>query len=356
MAGVTIAPARPPVPRLRVLPAPMPVKPGELTTPPLATVSVPTRQSQGSPMTSDVSAFNTEPGPVTVANELPVRASPIPTAALTFTVPPLAIVSVPGPGVVPLPTARPTPPTFQVEPRPVTVADGWPRLGVRVNASISAPPWLLSTPPLLIASEDVNDVTGPKTPTTVGPPVTVTLEPGPETIMLVAIRRAAGDAREPTCSVPPLITASVPPRTDTPVLKLLTVSEPPLIVSPPEEQLHSVRSPPMVPMLPPLLAPVSVRAAPLSSSSEPAPEKRPENVALPLPTMLRTVVGSAGPMMTAPPPEVPLASEPIVADAASPSLSVAPTSTLKAGLKEEAFTVPLEPLMVKVAALPMANE
>src|SRR6516162_4374965 len=42
IAGVTIAPARPPVPRLSVLPAPIDVAPGELTTPPSAMVSVPT--------------------------------------------------------------------------------------------------------------------------------------------------------------------------------------------------------------------------------------------------------------------------------------------------------------------------
>ena len=55
---------------------------------------------------------------------------PSPTAMipLTFTVPPLAIVSVPAPLVVPPPTSRVTPkpgsPTFQVEPGPVTVTLG----------------------------------------------------------------------------------------------------------------------------------------------------------------------------------------------------------------------------------------
>ena len=108
----------------------------------------------------------------------------------------------------------------------------------------------------------------------------------------------------------------------------------------------------MVPMLPPLLAPVSVRLVPmLSSSSEPAPEKLPENVVLLLPTMARSVPGSVGPMITAPPP----ASEPIsVVVLPSPSASVAPALTLKAGLKEEVFMVP--PLIVKVAALPTVNE
>jgi hypothetical protein len=42
IAGVTIAPASPPTPRLSVLPAPIDVAPGELTTPPSAMVSVPT--------------------------------------------------------------------------------------------------------------------------------------------------------------------------------------------------------------------------------------------------------------------------------------------------------------------------
>ena len=41
MEGVTIAPLRPPVPRLSVLPRPMMVEPGAVTTPPSATVSVP---------------------------------------------------------------------------------------------------------------------------------------------------------------------------------------------------------------------------------------------------------------------------------------------------------------------------
>ena len=106
----------------------MAVEPGELTTPPLATVSVPARQSQASPIWSDVSTFKTEPGPVTVTSEVLVNASPTTIDPATFTVPPLAIVSVPAPGVVPPPTASVTPkpgsPTFQVEPGPVTVTLG----------------------------------------------------------------------------------------------------------------------------------------------------------------------------------------------------------------------------------------
>ncbi|GEP60659.1 hypothetical protein RSO01_78250 [Reyranella soli] len=89
------------------------------------------------------------------------------------------------------------------------------------------------------------------------------------------------------CKVPPLTTESVPPKTETPK-KPFTVSAPPSIVSPPVKQSHSVRSPPIVPILPPLLAPVSVSlvAAP-SSSSEPVPEIEPEKVVLVPPAILR---------------------------------------------------------------------
>src|SRR5262249_59278773 len=68
IAGVTIAPASPPVPRLSVLPAPIDVAPGELTTPPSATVSVPIAlQSQlVAPIASELNAFKTEPVPVTI--------------------------------------------------------------------------------------------------------------------------------------------------------------------------------------------------------------------------------------------------------------------------------------------------
>jgi hypothetical protein len=129
IAGVTIAPARPPLPRLSVLPAPILVKPGELTTPPLATVSVPTRQSQVSPILSEVCAVRTEPGPVTVTAEVPSEGSPTNTPPLTLTTPPLAIVRLPGPPVVPAPTNRPRPPMVQVDPGPLTVTFGMPRPG-----------------------------------------------------------------------------------------------------------------------------------------------------------------------------------------------------------------------------------
>jgi hypothetical protein len=92
--------------------------------------------------------------------------------------------------------------------------------------------------------------------------------------------------------------------------KPLTLSAPPLIVSPPSSQLHSERSPPIVPILPPLLAPVSV-SEPLSSSREPGPENAPENVVLLLPAMVSSVVGLDAQITTPPPPETPSASEPI---------------------------------------------
>src|SRR5262245_18108763 len=117
MAGVLIAPARPPMPRLSVLPAAIDVRPGELTTPPSATVSVPTRLQPQllSPIVSELSAFRTEHGPVTVTVEVPVT-SPTNIGALALTVQPSATVSMPGPSVLPPPTKKAGPPTFQVEP------------------------------------------------------------------------------------------------------------------------------------------------------------------------------------------------------------------------------------------------
>ena len=63
------------------------------------------------------------------------------------------------------------------------------------------------------------------------------------------------------------------------------------------------------------------------------------------PAMLRRVELSVGPILTAPPPEVPSLSEPISATTASPNTNVANRSTLKAGLKAELLTMP--PLIVK---------
>src|SRR5215472_13859514 len=252
MAGVLIAPASPPLPRLSVLPVPIGVPPGVLTTPPSAMVSVPTRlqpQPLSPPIVSELSAFRTEPAPVTVTVEAPV-ASPMNIGAVALTVPPSATVSMPGPSVLPPPTKRAGPPTFQVEPGPVTSTDGMPSSGT--NVSISEPPWLLNTAPLAIVSEP-----GPKKPTTVTP-LAVTVEPAPVTIMLPATRMSV------VCSVPPLVTASVPPSIST---KLPTVNDPPLMVSPPDPQpLHTVRVPPM------LLLPVSV-SVPLPSFTRlpPAP-------------------------------------------------------------------------------------
>src|SRR5215813_10732516 len=85
-------------------------------------------------------------------------------------------------------------------------------------------------------------------------------------------------------------------------MELPGVSEPPLIVSAGAEQLKQSVRPPMVPILPPKLAPVSVSEAALSSSSEPAPENLPENVVAPLPTMLSREDESEGPTVTVPPP------------------------------------------------------
>src|SRR5262249_42595092 len=72
MAGVLIAPARPPMPRLSVLPAAIDVGVRELTTPPSAMVSGATRlqpQPLSPPIVSELSAFRTEPAPVTVTVE-----------------------------------------------------------------------------------------------------------------------------------------------------------------------------------------------------------------------------------------------------------------------------------------------
>ena len=110
----------------------MPIEAGVLTSAPSATVSVPTRlppQPQpGPPSVRPLKTFRTEPEPVTVTSEVPVRPSPTVISPFTFTVPPLAIVSVPAPEVVPPPTASITPkpgsPTFQIEPGPVTVTLG----------------------------------------------------------------------------------------------------------------------------------------------------------------------------------------------------------------------------------------
>src|SRR5262249_30569911 len=125
IAGVTIAPASPPTPRLSVLPAPIDVAPGELTTPPSATVSVPIalQPQLVAPIASELNAFKTEPAPVTVTVEAPVT-SPMTVGPVELTTPPLAMMSAPGPTET-SPTKRPKgPPTFQVEPGPVTVTVG----------------------------------------------------------------------------------------------------------------------------------------------------------------------------------------------------------------------------------------
>src|SRR5262245_8347809 len=273
---------------------------------------------------SELNAFETEPAPVTITCELPLAASPMVGRPVEVTPPPLAIVSAPGP-TEPSPTLRPKePPTFQVEPGPVTVAVGVPRKGRPV--AMSAPPSLLSTPPLLMVRE-----AGAKLPMIVCP-VTVTLEPAPVITALPATPKLV------VGSVPPLVTVSVPPST---IVEPPTVSAPPLIVSAGLEQLpQSVRSPPMVPILPPLLAPVSVSDAASSSSSEPAPPNVPENVLLLLRTMLSK---EDDPMVTVPPP----VSDPISAKAPLPIVRAAPALTVKPGANEESLVMAL--LMVKTA-------
>src|SRR5262249_15981752 len=167
----------------------------------------------------------------------------------------------------------------------VTSTEGVP--GSTSNVSISAPPWLLSTAPLLMVREP-----GAKLPMNVCS-VTVTLEPAPVITALPATPKLV------VVSVPPLVTVSVPPST---IVEPPTVSQPPLIVSAGAEHRRQGGGPPMGPLLPPKLAPVGVSEAGLWSSSEPAPENLPENVVAPLPTMLSREDESEGPTVTVPPP------------------------------------------------------
>src|SRR5215510_8882319 len=328
IAGVTIAPASPPTPRLSVLPAPIDVAPGELSTPPSATVSVPIalQPQLVAPIASELNAFKTEPAPVTITLELPLT-SPMIVDVVELTTPPLAMVSAPGP-TEPSPTKRPKgPPTFQVEPGPVTVAVGVPGEGRKV--AMSALPWLLSTPPLLMVRD-----AGAKLPMIVCS-VTATLEPAPVITALPATPKLV------VVSVPPLVTVSVPPST---IVEPPTVSEPPLIVSAgPEQVAQSLRSPPMVPILPPLLAPVSISEAASSSSSEPLPANAPEKVLAPLPTILSRENGLEGPIVTVPPP----ASDRISAKPPLPTVRAEPALTVKAGSSEGLLM--MLPVMVKVA-------
>src|SRR5262249_27237035 len=179
----------------------------------------------------EFNAFKTEPAPVTVTVEVPVT-SPMTVNPVELTTPPLAIVSAPGPTVT-SPTLRKGPPTFQVEPGPVTITIGVPRRGRPV--AMSAPPGRWSAPRLLMTRD-----AGAKLPMIVCP-VTVTLEPAPVITALPATPKSA------VVSVPPLVTVSVPPST---IVEPPTVSEPPLIVSPGAQQGgQSVGSPPTVPML-----------------------------------------------------------------------------------------------------------
>src|SRR6476620_7376292 len=299
MAGVLIPPATPPVPRLSVLPWAMPVKPGELTTPPSATVSVPIKPQPQlvSPTTSEERAFRTEPAPVTVTAEDPVG-SPIPMRPVELTTPPLEIVSIPGPPKLPPPpTAKPVP-TFQVEPAPVTVTVG---IKSGLAASIAAPPGVLSRPPLAIVTD-----AGPMKELISVIPVglTFTVEPGP------LISNAEDTTKLVVWSAPPLMTERVPPSTKVPPTKgvgSVTLSDPPLMVRPLESQLQTTTAPISLPW------PVRVSSAESSISSVPVPVIVPANVVLLLPAKLR----------------------------------VARESMLKVGRDEELFVIPL--LMVKIA-------
>ena len=167
IVGVLIAPASPPMPRLSVLPATIVVPSGALTTPPSATVSVPSRvlqpQPKSAPIASGPSAFKVEPGPVTITVEVPPKTGSLPTKVvpLELTTPPLAITREPGPPKLSSPTASPVS-TFQVEPGPVTVTVGRPVSPGKGKKAMIAPPWLLSVAPLLIVS-----VPGAKLPTNV---------------------------------------------------------------------------------------------------------------------------------------------------------------------------------------------
>jgi hypothetical protein len=329
IAGVMIAPASAPMPRLSVLPWAMPVKPDELTTPPSATVSVPIRgppQPQlVSPTTTEESAFRAEPAPVTVSVEVPVE-SPTPRGPVTLTTPPLEMVSIPGPPPEPLPPTA-SEPAFQVEPAPVTVTVGVKRVspGNGGAASIATQPGVLSTPPLEIVA-DTGPPNAKNSVSLLG--LTVTVDPGPS----MTRPEEKTTARLVVCSLPPLMIERVPPSTTVPPpgLGSVTVSEPPLMVRPPLVS-HLQRSiPPIV-----LPWPVSVSTAPPSISSVPAPDSVPEKVVLLLPEIIRVVEGSEGPTTTLPPP----ASDAISAKAPSPSTIAAPVLTLKAGKNEELFAV-----------------
>ena len=107
-----------------MLPAPTPVKTGELTTAPFAIVSVPTSQPHWVPTASDVATFKVEPAPVTVTTDVPVNASPMSRKGpAALTTPPLAMVRLPGP-LPGSPEASPTAirlVTLSTEPAPVTV-------------------------------------------------------------------------------------------------------------------------------------------------------------------------------------------------------------------------------------------
>ena len=227
--------------------------------------SVPTRGPQPqppSPMESPTVAVRREPGPVTSTKDEPSTLSPM-KATLVLTTAPSAIVSVPIPPVVPPPTERPKSPIFHCDPGPVTATVAGAEEGIDLGSALAV------EHPAVADGERSRS----EKPTPVKPPaVTVTVEPGPEIVMLEATSRSPKTPLVgPTCSVPPLITESVPPSTVTPWAKPLTVSEPPSIVSEPVEQRHRSRSPPIT-----LPVPVNRNDAASSSSMEPGPLMTPE--------------------------------------------------------------------------------
>ena len=124
---------------------------------------------------------------------------------MVLTTPPLEIVSIPGPPVLPPPTARPSRHSSR-DPGPVTVAvKDW------ITESIAAKPWVLSTPPLQIVSDtagvDENADTARWHVTVTSAGAVIDHRGCDET----GRKGLVGD-----CSVPPLMTESVPPSTTMP--------------------------------------------------------------------------------------------------------------------------------------------
>src|SRR5262245_50948700 len=141
------------------------------------------------------------------------------------------------------------------------------------------------------------------------------------------------------CSVPPLVTASVPPSIST---KLPTVNDPPLMVSPPDPQpLHTVRVPPM------LLLPVSV-IVPLPSFTRlpPAPPSWIEPLSV-VERSLKPTVSSFDPIEYVPAPSI----EPAVILPLLSGPEVPEKSTVPPALVMKRALPPL-PLLVNCVSAP----